>query len=132
MFDWLPWLMGGSTIALLVVAVLAPSVLTVAASWLSALSPLVKAAAEGLVAFWNILWTGLKDIIDSWKTVVTTVVIVLLSVWYFQKPVDPCPVCPTVVCKKGETVSKTYKPSKPSVSNGEEDVLTTMRRALGL
>lgn len=132
MFDWLPWLMGGSTIALLVVAIVAPSVLTVAASWLSALSPLVKAVAEGVVAFWNILWIGLKDIIDSWKTVVTTVVIVLLSVWYFKPVVTPCPVCPVMVCEKGKPTVKSNKPSKPSVSNGEEDVLTTMRRTLGL
>ena len=129
MFEWLPWLAGGSTIALLVLAIVAPSVLQVAATWLSALSPIVKAVAEGLVAFWNILWAGFKDIVDNWKTVVTVVVITLLSVWYFKEPSKPCN-CPTVVCKKGEVLSKTYKPSKSPSS--DEDVLTTMRRALGL
>ena len=130
MFDWLPWIMGGSTIALLVVAILAPSVLTVAASWLSAMSPLVTAISQGIVVAWNILWIGFKDIVDSWKTVVTVVAITLLSVWYFQPAVKPCPVCPVVVCEKGKPVVKNR--SSTPTTKSDEDVLTTMRRALGL
>ncbi len=130
MFDWLPWVMGGSTIALLVVAIVAPSVLTVAASWLSAMSPLVTAISQGIVAFWNILWIGFKDIVDNWKTVVTVVVITLVSVWYFKPAVIPCPVCPVMVCEKGKPVVKS-RSSSPTAKS-DEDVLTTMRRALGL
>jgi hypothetical protein len=131
MFDWLPWLAGGSTIALLAVAILAPSVLTVAASWLSAMSPLVTAMSHGIVTAWNILWIGFKDIVDNWKTVVTTIVIVLVSLWYFKPAVTPCPVCPVVVCEKGKPVVKSNRSNIPTAKS-DEDVLTTMRRAFGL
>lgn len=131
MFDWLPWLAGGSTIALLAVAIFAPAVLQVAASWLSAMSPLVTAISHGLVTAWNILWTGIKDIIDSWKTVVTTLVVVLVSLWYFKPAVEPCPVCPVVVCEKGSKPVVKNRSSTPPAKS-DEDVLTTMRRALGL
>lgn len=132
MFDWLPWLMGGSTIALLILAIVAPSVLQVAASWLSALSPLVKAVAEGLVAFWNILWIGFKDIVDNWKTVVTVAVITLLAVWYFHTPEKACPTCPApVVCKPGYKAVPQPKPKQPA-SKQEEDVLSIIKRQFGL
>jgi len=132
MFDWLPWFMGGSTIALLAVAILAPSVLTVAASWLSAMSPLVTAMSHGIVTAWNILWIGFKDIVDNWKTVVTVLVIVLVSLWYFAEPSKPCPVCPEYTCEAGKKkVLKSNRSNTPS-TNSDEDVLTTMRRAFGL
>lgn len=132
MFDWLPWLAGGSTIALLAVAILAPSVLQVAASWLSAMSPLVTAMSHGIVTAWNILWIGFKDIVDNWKTVVTVVVITLLSVWYFQKPTVTCPVCPTVVCEKGSKPVVKNRSNTSQAQPADEDVLTIMRRKFGL
>ena len=131
MFEWLPWFMGGSTLALLAVAILAPSVLTVAASWLSALSPLVTAISNGIVVAWNILWDGVVDIIDSWKTVVTTIVLVLVALWYFEPVVKPCPVCPNVVCQKGYKPTVQNRSSNPVVQS-DEDVLTIMRRKFGL
>lgn len=69
LLGWLPWIGGGSTLALIVVALLAPSVLTVASSWLSALSPLLKGLAEGLVSFSKSLWEGFLDVTDNGKTI---------------------------------------------------------------
>jgi len=102
MLDWLPWLAGGSTIAVLVLAVLAPSVLQVAAAWLSALSPIVKGVSEALVEACSILWSGIQDILDSWKTIVTVAAITLGAVWYLKEPCPPC-VKQETVCKAGTT-----------------------------
>ena len=132
--DWLPWLMGGSTIALLVLAVVAPSVLQVAATWLSALSPLVKGVAEGIVAFARVLWSGIQDIIDNWKTIVTVATLTVVAVWYFQPEKVTCPQCsePTV-CKPSysPTKPKTYK-APASQPKSDEDVMTIIKRQLGL
>jgi hypothetical protein len=89
--SWLPWIGGGSTIALIALAVFAPSVLQVAASYLVALAPLVKALADFVVWFAkDIVWEGLKDIADNIATVVLVVCLMALSVWYFH---TPCKVC---------------------------------------
>ena len=68
-WDYLPWLTGGSTLALIAVAVFAPSVLTVAASWLSALAPLIKSAAEGIAELGKALWVGFLDVTDNGRTI---------------------------------------------------------------
>lgn len=80
LMDWLPWLAGGGIITAVAVVVLAPSVATVLASYLVALSPLLKGAAEGIVAFVSeVLWPGVKDILDSYATVMCVVLLMLGS-----------------------------------------------------
>ena len=74
-FGWLPWIAGGSTITLIAIALLAPSVLQVAGSWLTALSPLIKGVAEGLVVVAKHLWSGVLDVVDNFGTVLLVVVI---------------------------------------------------------
>lgn len=68
LFDWFPWLAGGSTVALIAVAILAPSVLQVAGNWLSAMSPLIKGAAEFIVDVVKSLWDGFLDMTDNGKS----------------------------------------------------------------
>jgi hypothetical protein len=91
MFDiisWLPWVGGASTIALIALALLAPSVLQVAAAWLTALSPLLKGIAEGTVSFLKVLWDGLKDMADNLHSIIFVVVIAgLAALWgYHARP----------------------------------------------
>lgn len=61
--------------ALLAVAILAPSVLQVAGNWLSALSPLIKGAAEGLVYFVKALWSGVLDMVDNLGSILLVAVV---------------------------------------------------------
>lgn len=81
-WDWLPWLGGGSTLALIAIALLAPGVLTVAAQWLAALSPLLKGAAEGIVAFIKALWVGMQDMLDNAKSIIFVVTLCACSFIY--------------------------------------------------
>lgn len=69
LLGWLPWIGGASTLTLIVVALLAPSVLTVASNWLSALSPLLKGLAEGLAEVAKSLWAGFLDMTDNGKSI---------------------------------------------------------------
>ncbi len=68
LFSWFPWLAGGSTMALIAVAIFAPSVLQVAGNWLSAMSPLIKGAAEFIVSVVKSLWDGFLDMTDNGKS----------------------------------------------------------------
>jgi flagellar biosynthesis protein FlhB len=87
-WNWLPWIGGSSVIALIVVALVAPSVLQVAAAWLTALSPLLKGIAEGLVEFAKSLWFGLKDMADNAKSILFVAVVATLAyLWgYYKAP----------------------------------------------
>lgn len=63
------WVAGAGAITWVVLAVTAPSLLQIAASWLSALSPLVKGAAEGLVEVAKRLWNGLTYLAGNFNAV---------------------------------------------------------------
>ena len=66
--SWVPWVAGGSTVGIIVLAVLAPSVLQIAGNWLSALSPLLRGAAEAIVGLARALWAGFLDMTDNGKS----------------------------------------------------------------
>jgi len=66
--SWVPWVAGGSTVGLIVLAVLAPSVLQIAANWLSALSPILRGVASGIVEFVKALWSGFLDMTDNGRS----------------------------------------------------------------
>lgn len=66
--SWVPWVAGGSTVGLLVLAILAPSVLQIAASWLSALAPALRGLADGVVALVKALWEGFIDMTDNGRS----------------------------------------------------------------
>lgn len=72
---WLPWIGVPSIVALAAIAIFAPAVLQVAASWLSALSPLLKGAAEGLVYFVKALWSGVLDMVDNLGSILLVAVV---------------------------------------------------------
>jgi p-aminobenzoyl-glutamate transporter AbgT len=127
MFDWFPWLAGGSTLALLALAILAPSVLQVAASWLSAAAPLIQGLTEAVVYCVKILWSGVEDILDNWKTIATVIVLALIAVWYFTPAPTPCPVCPEgVKCTAKKSVSNAPRSKAPA-----PDAWTSLQRSLG-
>lgn len=63
------WVAGAGAITWVVLAVTAPSLLQIAASWLSALSPLVKGLAEGLVEVAKRLWNGLTYLAGNFNAV---------------------------------------------------------------
>lgn len=71
-WSWIPWVLGLGTIGWIALALLAPGVLSI-------ISPILRGVAEGLVEFAKILYSGIVDILDSWKTVVT--VIFILWLW---------------------------------------------------
>lgn len=75
-WSWLPWLFGLGTIGWIALALLAPGLL-------NAVSPLLRGVSEAFVEFVKVLYTGLTDILDSWKTVVTVIVLILISGNYF-------------------------------------------------
>lgn len=85
---------GGGVLVWVALAFLAPSVLTVAASWLSALSPLIKGISEWIVRYVNALWMGFKDMIDNVYSIVFVVTVAVVASLYTATP--PRPKCPTV------------------------------------
>ncbi len=96
--DWLPWLGGSSVVALIAVAFFAPSVLQVAASWLSSMAPLFKGAAEGIVEFSKSLWSGFLDVTDNGKTILFVALVGLgCFLWGYSK-------APTKIVEKTVTV----------------------------
>lgn len=75
---------GGGIITWVLIALFAPSVLSVVAEYLKALSPLVKGFAEGMVWLVKALWDGIKDIADNINTILT-VAILVVSVFMYSR-----------------------------------------------
>ena len=91
-WDLLPWLGGGSVVALIAVAVLAPSVLQVAGNWLSALSPAIRGAAEFLVEVCKSLWAGFLDMTDNGRSILFVGAVALCAyIWGYAHGVDKPP-----------------------------------------
>ena len=109
LWDYLPWLTGGSTLALIAVAVFAPSVLTVAANWLSAVSPLIRSAAELVGEFAKSLWAGFLDMTDNGRSILFVGAVAFLAyVWGYSHGLDK----PPVVREKKVFVKKCPPPKK--------------------
>jgi hypothetical protein len=99
LFDWFPWIAGGSTLTLIVVALLAPSVLTVASSWLSAASPLIRSAAEALGELGKALWAGFLDMTDNGKSLLFVGTVAFGAyLWGFSHGYSPSKPPPRVEC----------------------------------
>ena len=75
-------LTGIAGIGWVALAIFAPSVLSVVASWLKSLSPLVEGIANALVEFFKIMWAGLKDVADNLSTVIFVLVMCVISYFY--------------------------------------------------
>lgn len=87
--SWVPWVAGGSTVGLIVVALLAPSVLTVASSWLSALAPLIKGAAEAITTVAKALWAGFMDMSDNGRSILFVGAVAAIAyLWGYSHGVD--------------------------------------------
>ena len=113
-WSWVPWVLGLGTIGWIILALLAPGVLSV-------ISPLLRGLAEGFVELWKVLYEGLIDILDNWKTVVTVMILGWLLINYFtwKKQYDAEGVrTPTVTSKnsKPQKVAPSQKKEKPTFS----------------
>lgn len=91
-WDWAPWLVGGGLLSWVAVALLAPSVLTVAAAWLTAMSPLVKGISDGLVTFVQTLWQGALDMLDNAASILFVATVVIVAMLYMRSAPD-CEKC---------------------------------------
>lgn len=120
--QWAPWLAGGGVIVWIVLALLAPSVLQVAASWLTSLSPLIKGLADLVVWFFrDILWEGFKDMSDNAASILfVATVATLAAMWVAWNPYCPerkfagkAPSCET--CIKNLRRDYKFVPRKPAV-----------------
>lgn len=104
------WIVGSGALIWVVLAIIAPSVLTAASSWLVALSPLVKGMADALVALGHRLWEGFLDVIDNVNTVIFVVLVALLTAWYLNdnaKCTDKCETCITELRKDYRFIERT-------------------------
>ena len=68
----------------LVLPALLGSLLKILATAFDIISPLLKGIFEALVEYAKILWEGLKDILDNWKTI-ATVVTMLVALFAYDK-----------------------------------------------
>ena len=95
------WAGGLSIVGLIgfvLLAVFAPGVIQVLSSWLTALAPLVKGAADGLVWFVKTIWEGFKDMTDNAASIVFVIVAILIGGWWFSTlRTPPKPNCETCI-----------------------------------
>jgi len=56
--------------------------LNLAAAILTVVAPFIKVALEGLVSYLKVIWSGLKDIVDSMSTIVTVLSLVAATYFY--------------------------------------------------
>lgn len=82
--QWVAGAVGASTLLYLALLMFAPKVIEVAAEWLKAGTPLIQGISEGLVTLAKALWSGAKDIADSFNTVLT-VLVLLVCVFLYAK-----------------------------------------------
>jgi hypothetical protein len=83
---WITGVTGFGVLSWVLLAIFAPSVLNVISSWLVALSPLVKTAAEALAGLLKHIWEGFKDVVDNVSTIIFVVIAVAVGSWYFHNP----------------------------------------------
>jgi len=110
------WAGGLSIVGLIgfvLLAIFAPGVISVLSSWLTALSPLVKGAADGLVWFVKTIWEGFKDMTDNAASIVFVIVAILIGGWWFstlRKPPEAnCETCITNLRKDYKFVPRQKK-----------------------
>lgn len=124
-YNWFPWISGLSIVALGILAIFAPSFLQVAGNWLSALTPLIKWAAETLTGFLDVLLEGAKDMLDNWKSIVFVATVAATAGWMFHTSTEKC----------FDKVRKDWKLTpRTSVTKvvKEEDPLSTFFKQFGI
>lgn len=116
--SWLPWIGGASTVGLVVLAIVAPSVLQVAAAWLTALSPVLKGLAEAIVEYAKSLWFGFLDMADNGKSIIFVCTLCgLFFIWGYQvgRPEGNCVVQERSV--KGQVPVPVKKPQPTALDD---------------
>lgn len=100
LLQWVGWIGGASLIGWVILAVTAPHVLTVLSSWLTAMSPLVQGASEGVVWFFKTMWEGFKDVVDNSSTILFVFVVAALAMFYVKwvTPKQSAKTAPAVSC----------------------------------
>ncbi len=84
--SWLPWLGLGTAAGAtgLVLLFGGAAVLSVVASVVEVLAPLVRAFVEAMIEWVKIMWNGFVDVIDNWKTI-AFVLSLCAAVWAYTK-----------------------------------------------
>lgn len=122
-FNVSSFILSGGLITWIALAIFAPSVLTVVSSWLTALAPLVKGAAEAAVAFFKLFIDGMKDMLDNFASIVFVSTIAILSAWFFS-----CSPTKTDCKKCVDELRKEYKfVRKPQSNTGKGFSLPDLR-----
>ena len=135
LFNWFPWLAGGSTVALIAVALLAPSVLQVAGNWLSALSPLLKSVAEFLGDLLKSLWAGFLDMTDNGKSLLFVGAVALCAyLWGLSHAlrVEPEVVTKTVVKDCPASRPRHRHPPRPTPKPPQDPLSSFFDNVFGL
>lgn len=89
-FNFVGWITGGIGIGWVALAIFAPSVLSVVAEYLKALSPLLKGASEGVVALAKLLWEGVKDMGDNLGSILLVATVALMAFFYGSYGTTKC------------------------------------------
>ena len=98
---WFPWIAGTGLIGYVALALLAPSVVQVAAAWLVNLAPLVKGLSEAVVEIIRRLWDGFLDVVDNINTVMLLAVVLVGGYVTGMTSSDRGPSCPAkVTCEE--------------------------------
>jgi mannose/fructose/N-acetylgalactosamine-specific phosphotransferase system component IID len=82
--QWIGWIGGAGLIGWAILAMFAPGAIQVVSAWLTALAPLVKGAAEGIVWFFKTMWEGFKDVVDNSATILFVFVVAGMSMLYIK------------------------------------------------
>jgi phosphoglycerol transferase MdoB-like AlkP superfamily enzyme len=75
MLSYLPWLLSGSLVVWIALALLAPSVLAI-------ITPFIKYGLDALAEYVRTLWEGFKYVFDRSSAVVFVLSAVVLAYWY--------------------------------------------------
>lgn len=108
--NWIVGITGLSTVVLIVLAFLAPGLFATVAEFLK---PIAKKAGEGVsfvfgkVAHW--IWSGLKDIFDSFMTIFTVACLMAIAFVYGGLQAKVFHVVPQKDCKDLASIRPDYK-----------------------
>ena len=135
--DLLYWLMGFTglgAVGLVALAIFAPSVLSVVAEYLKALSPLVKGFAELVVKAVKVMWDGIKDVFDNLNTIIFVGTILVLAYLYGwargeEIVIDGCK--PQTRVETRTKYKYRYK-SEPRPKTFEEDIIEKFKNPLSV
>jgi len=84
--SWAAWLGIGGIVGFFLLMMFAPALGKVVGEFLS---PIAKAVSEGIVWFFrDVLWVGMKDMLDNWASVTFVLVAIFAGAWALSPKMD--------------------------------------------